>query len=819
MALPRSSIRKTRRSQRRARRQSRPKTGFLSSVKTALGKNQLASASQSGAFNRTLNTQGQLVEPTGELVAPSTISQGGRIGRQERRVATISPSSTGLNSQNSSVLSVGQFNTDNEPAPTRTLNNRTSRIVNNRTSASYGGPIGEIPPAQQPSGMGVEPTPYKSAFGGDSVATSTASRYGNTGIGGIPATGTQSTGGGQLVVPTGGNVIGQEDFNFELTPEERALQRARERAAKEAERESQQNVSLEDSIREAQRRFQAEIDATNAVYADRISAANVAGQNRLGMQRAEDFNAGAVNSSFGNAARDRTIAFNEQAVQAIQNEKLLALSAIENEARNLGKSFYDEKKAAKAAGLEAFVTNLETAAAAKDDIANQIAESIFTSNLTVDEISQSKLTQIAKEAGVTVAKIKSQFNAIQKANTEEKEGFSLGKDQSRFEYNPQTGRYEQVAQGVISETGLPDTGTKSGLDLAAATVASGIATKNQREAFESTYQQLINAGREEDAKEFVRNTAIQNLPATQQDDIKTRDVIIDGLDALMETVMALEDAGVDTGIFKGKVREVKLKLGKLADNNPSLITFATQAQNILDLLSRDRTGAAMTPSEEEFYGRLFPSGGNKFELNIALIDALKGEMNREQDTRLGYIFDSGTQNTLYVGNQNNVIPEGYSSAGNIDGINYYQGPDGLFYTESEIPSFNQASSNLSLDEAVNKIASVESGGNYQALGPVLNSGQYRGQRAVGKYQVMEGNIGPWTQEAIGRAVSPEEFYNSPEIQDAVIRDRFQKLFQQYGNWDDVASVWFSGRPLAQAGNARDQLGTTVGQYVNKFNLA
>ena len=34
-----------------------------------------------------------------------------------------------------------------------------------------------------------------------------------------------------------------------------------------------------------------------------------------------------------------------------------------------------------------------------------------------------------------------------------------------------------------------------------------------------------------------------------------------------------------------------------------------------------------------------------------------------------------------------------------------------------------------------------------------------------------------------------------------------------GTVEDVASAWFSGRPMAQAGNAKDVIGTSVPKYV------
>lgn len=115
----------------------------------------------------------------------------------------------------------------------------------------------------------------------------------------------------------------------------------------------------------------------------------------------------------------------------------------------------------------------------------------------------------------------------------------------------------------------------------------------------------------------------------------------------------------------------------------------------------------------------------------------------------------------------------------------------------------------------NAISSIESGGNYGITGPVTKSGD----RAYGKYQVMGANIPSWTKEALGQTLTPEQFLASPEAQDAVFDHRFGGYVQKYGNAQDAASAWFTGRPLAQARNASDVLGTTGQSYVDKFTAA
>ncbi len=117
-----------------------------------------------------------------------------------------------------------------------------------------------------------------------------------------------------------------------------------------------------------------------------------------------------------------------------------------------------------------------------------------------------------------------------------------------------------------------------------------------------------------------------------------------------------------------------------------------------------------------------------------------------------------------------------------------------------------------LDIYAHAIGQQESGGNYQALGQK----QTNGDRAYGKYQVMGSNVGPWTKDVLGTAMSPTDFLASPQAQDAVFKAKFGQSVQQYGNPADAASIWFSGKPLKQAGNATDSLGTTTPGYVQTF---
>jgi hypothetical protein len=131
------------------------------------------------------------------------------------------------------------------------------------------------------------------------------------------------------------------------------------------------------------------------------------------------------------------------------------------------------------------------------------------------------------------------------------------------------------------------------------------------------------------------------------------------------------------------------------------------------------------------------------------------------------------------------------------------------------PFERQVPIDADMSKVLDALAGVESSGNYSALGPVVKSGSYKGQRAYGRYQIMEGNIAPWTKAVLGTAMTKEEFLADTSAQDAVAAARLKAAKDKHGSWEDAVSVWFSGRPITSAGNATDGY-VTVPDYVNKF---
>lgn len=119
---------------------------------------------------------------------------------------------------------------------------------------------------------------------------------------------------------------------------------------------------------------------------------------------------------------------------------------------------------------------------------------------------------------------------------------------------------------------------------------------------------------------------------------------------------------------------------------------------------------------------------------------------------------------------------------------------------------------IDLSRALDSLSGVESGGRYDAKGPVNDQ---TGDRPYGRYQVMGANVGPWTERVLGRAMTPDEFLADGAAQDQVAASIFGENVQKYGLADAV-SIWHSGVPLQQAvAEGRADVNMSTQDYVTR----
>ena len=124
-----------------------------------------------------------------------------------------------------------------------------------------------------------------------------------------------------------------------------------------------------------------------------------------------------------------------------------------------------------------------------------------------------------------------------------------------------------------------------------------------------------------------------------------------------------------------------------------------------------------------------------------------------------------------------------------------------------------AASDQQLDASARAIKGIESGGgNYSIVGPTSK----HGDKPYGAYQVMGANVGPWTEKHFGQRLTPQQFLQNKEAQDAVFKGEFGGYIDKYGSPEEAARAWIGG-PGGRHSQAKDVLGTSPDKYASKFN--
>lgn len=110
----------------------------------------------------------------------------------------------------------------------------------------------------------------------------------------------------------------------------------------------------------------------------------------------------------------------------------------------------------------------------------------------------------------------------------------------------------------------------------------------------------------------------------------------------------------------------------------------------------------------------------------------------------------------------------------------------------------------SLDALLWSIGIQESGNNYSVVNSI---------GAVGKYQVMKGNIPSWSKAALGYSITWQQFRDSPDLQEKIVRHRMKGYYDKYG-FRGAASAWYSGNPTLYNSTRPQSGGPSIKAYVD-----
>lgn len=121
-------------------------------------------------------------------------------------------------------------------------------------------------------------------------------------------------------------------------------------------------------------------------------------------------------------------------------------------------------------------------------------------------------------------------------------------------------------------------------------------------------------------------------------------------------------------------------------------------------------------------------------------------------------------------------------------------------------------------EGTDVIGDMESGGRYDNVTTTVNPRTGQKQSALGKYGVMDFNVGPWTQQILGKAMTPQEFLSNPQAQDLVAKTKLGEYTAKYGP-EGAGRAWLGGEGGVSHPERSDAFGTTVGDYGKRYARA
>lgn len=374
-----------------------------------------------------------------------------------------------------------------------------------------------------------------------------------------------------------------------------------------------QELPTEESLFESKRKaYQAEIDALNKVYQDKIAQARVQGQGRLGSSTALQARSGLLGSDFGQAQTENIKTQNREIEDAYQSELGLKISQLLGKAREEAVVEAQKKREAKEAGGKTYIEYLTAQDARKKQRVTDFAKSLLAQGVDIKKLTDAELSQLATNYGVTKDLLVSTFASEQAAKIKNEDAaFTLSEGQQRFVLNPTTGQYEKVAAVSKTKAGGVGGGVSGGvsggtssnkyasdLDAVIGATLSIIPTKFGQQTFQN---QLAKARNDGDRLNLVASQVLKGASTEIRNDYSNQAIAVKQLDKAIAEL----DAGVKSGFLNSKAQYVAGVFGK--DFDPKLQKVQAYITSAIQPYRNSVTGAAWGTQEDNEYADLFGS--------------------------------------------------------------------------------------------------------------------------------------------------------------------------------------------------------------------
>lgn len=145
-------------------------------------------------------------------------------------------------------------------------------------------------------------------------------------------------------------------------------------------------------------------------------------------------------------------------------------------------------------------------------------------------------------------------------------------------------------------------------------------TKEESWVFTETMNNLIEDWDIESIKTILKDAYMSKLTAWEQENIRSRYVIADMTQTLLQNIEQYVDQWWDVWLFAGTKEQMLNKIWKTGSKE--LASISTQIIDLIDKISRDRSWAALTDSEINLYTQLLPGVWKSMTYNRGVVEWL-----------------------------------------------------------------------------------------------------------------------------------------------------------------------------------------------------
>lgn len=254
-----------------------------------------------------------------------------------------------------------------------------------------------------------------------------------------------------------------KDISLSPNTESPELVAAREAKAGMDRTAGYQTVDEATIRKEALANFQAEIDATNALYANKLARAKVEGANRLGQSGAIQARRGLLGSTFGEAQTNVVSGANEEVYGSIENERNSRVLALQDKAREYADTNLEAKRKAKIEGLDSYIKYLSEEGARKTTNAQKVAAELLAAQIAPEQVNPDVLQDTAKNYGVTTDAIKAAYTQLKKTKEDADKAAAL---KDAYSLKPGETRYDATGKVLSALPVTPKTPEEIAMDKA-----------------------------------------------------------------------------------------------------------------------------------------------------------------------------------------------------------------------------------------------------------------------------------------------------------------------------------------------------------------